>query len=126
MINLEKYLLASFVGKRVSMFAHEIDYSLCSHCGEKWCFEKCLYGVGESHVSSNRDVEVLPTLQTAQGSQLGEFWQGQEPCGQPTPPLQTLPPHVPIIAKARARSYSTGCNLPSSAYFDSYGEMGDF
>ena len=107
------------------MFAHEINYLECSVCGEEGCFETCRYGVGLAHVSSERELEVLPPVQTAQGSESGEFWQGQEPVGRPTPTLPTMPEGVSFVKKARTRSHLAGTNLPALPYFDSYGELAD-
>lgn len=108
------------------MFAHEINYLECSACGEEGCFETCRYGVGVAHVSSEREVEVLPPVQAAQGSESGELRERSESGGWPAPALPTMPEGVSFVKKARTRSHMAGTNLPSRAYFDPYGELGDF
>lgn len=106
------------------MFAHEIKYEECIHCGSEFCYGQCRYGESLSYVSSERKLEVLPALQATQRT--GELRQGQESSRQAAPPLQTLPPRVPIIAKTHTRSHFSGCNALAIPYFDSYGELGDF
>lgn len=106
------------------MFAHEINYEDCTHCGSAWCWGQCAHGVPPTALGVVVDVQVLPTMQATQAPDGVRDRPSEE--GQEAQPLSIMPERVSSFKKARAVYYSPGCNQFSRQGFSGWGELGDF
>lgn len=100
----------------------------CIYCGSGWCYGTCRdNGVDEIfYGGEHRNMEILPTLQTAPGSDPGVLRKGQESSGRPTPALPEVPTGLPFTTKAYSRRFFPGRNRFSDQKFNSVHSMAAF